>query len=158
MAIDNSTDLAAEAVVDLEVKHMEFIINLSQIFEFLYAFLGDRGNRGGGYSSYYRGASNGPYRGGSGGGGGGDRERQDRDSRHGSFGSSVGSGGGSYQSRVNGPHQHHHHGNGNSSTTSPAPDFDLQAVSSFPPLPGLEAGAPSGASLAVSSNSAGIYL
>uniref|UniRef100_A0A0P4YCI4 La-related protein n=2 Tax=Daphnia magna TaxID=35525 RepID=A0A0P4YCI4_9CRUS len=116
---------------------------------------GDRGNRGGGYSSYYRGASNGPYRGGSGGGGGGDRERQDRDSRHGSFGSSVGSGGGSYQSRVNGPHQHHHHGNGNSSTTSPAPDFDLQAVSSFPPLPGLEAGAPSGASLAVSSNSAG---
>jgi len=69
----------------------------------------------------------------------------------------VGSGGGSYQSRVNGPHQHHHHhhGNGNSSTTSPAPDFDLQAVSSFPPLPGLEAGVATGAALTASNNSAG---
>lgn len=95
--------------------------------------LGDRGGRGG-YNSYYRGGPNGSYR------GGGDRDRGERDSRHGSFGSSVGSGGGSYQSRVNGPHQHHHHGNGNSSTTSPAPDFDLQAESSFPPLPGLETG------------------
>ena len=110
---------------------------------------GDRGGRGGGYSSYYRGGSNGSYR-------GGDRDRNERDSRHGSFGSSVGSGGGSYQSRVNGPHQHQYHGNSNSSTTSPAPDFDLQAESSFPPLPGLEAGASAGATHTASNFSAGM--
>ncbi len=118
---------------------------------FIYLIAGDRGGRGGGYSSYYRGGSNGSYRG----GGGGDRDRNERDSRHGSFGSSVGSGGGSYQSRVNGPHQHQH-GNGNSSTTSPAPDFDLQAESSFPPLPGLEAGTAAGATHAASNFSAGM--
>ncbi len=78
----------------------------------------------------------------------------DRD-RHGSFGNS-------YNGRSNGPghaahhnpqqqqsqqshhHQSHHHQQGNSAS-SPAPEFDLQAESAFPPLPGLEAGA-SGAS------------
>lgn len=108
---------------------------------------GDRGGRGG-YNSYYRGGGNGPYR-------GGDRDRGDRDSRHGSFGSSAGSGGGSYQSRINGPH--HHHGNSNSSTTSPAPDFNLTEESSFPPLPGLEAGLTAGVTHSTSAPSASTF-
>ena len=59
------------------------------------------------------------------------------------------------KSLVDGPHQHQYHGNSNSST-SPAPDFDLQADSPFPSLPGLEAGASDGTTHAASNFSAGM--
>lgn len=96
---------------------------------------GDRSNRGNGGYSHFRGA-NGSYRG---------VDRDGRDMRHGG-----GGGNGSYQGRVgaNGPHPLQQ--SANSSATSPAPDFDLRAESSFPPLPGLEAGALASASATVS--------